>query len=228
MNDGDAGQIRVLIVEDDKIVREGLVALLTNRSDLSVIAHTGDDATALHLVEDQAPHVVLLDLVLHNSRIDGAELVGEIVRLSPTSRVLVLSAHTEDDLVFPALMSGAVGYMLKQSGVDEIVEAIHDVARGEYHLDPLIIKKIIERMRTEADRPILEQAESEANLTKREKEILPLLVLGLTNLQIAERLNIARYTVKTHVSNILRKLGVKQRSKVLLGLATRASSDDEL
>lgn len=214
----DLPPTRVLIVEDHPVVRLGLRQLLEDRADMQVIADTEYGEEAIRLVEEHAPDVVLLDLILETSQIDGLETLQRISTMSPSTAVVVLSAYSDDELILSALFNGAIGYMLKRSLPDEVLEAIRDAARGQYHLDPLITKKMIERLRSTAqsDEP-LEEIGAEV-LTDREREILRLIVQGKTNKQIAEILTIAYGTAKTHVSNILRKLDIPDRRQAWQGL----------
>jgi DNA-binding NarL/FixJ family response regulator len=208
--------IRVLIVEDHAVVRMGLRRLLEDLPDIDVMGDTECGDEAIRIVQEYAPDVVLLDLVLENSPVDGLDVLKAITATSPSTRVVVLSAYPDDGTVFPALRAGAIGYVLKRAMPEEVIEAVRDAARGRYHMDPLILKKIIERIPPATDQSGDEVA---ASLTKREREILPFLTQGLTNGEIAAKLMISRATVKTHVSNILDKLGVSDRGKIGMRLA---------
>ena len=216
--------IRVLIVEDHPVVREGLQRMLARQSDIQVLAETEYGDEAVRLVAELAPDVVVLDLVLDNSLYDGLETLRQIREISPSTHVLVLSAYADDEYIFPALTLGAVGYMLKRGASDEVVDAVRAAAKGYYHLHPLIIQKLLARLQADPDdKPALpEPVPEQDRLTEREQEILPLLTQGLTNLEIAQKLKIARPTVKTHVSNILRKLDVSSRREALLGVVHQA------
>jgi NarL family two-component system response regulator LiaR len=205
-------EIRVLIVEDHAVVRKGLCRLLDDLDTIQVIADTEFGEEAVRLVEEHAPDVVLLDLYLETSQLDGLAALREIRQLSPSTRVVILTAFSDEQTVFPALEAGAIGYMLKTAMPDEVIEAVRDAALGRHHLDPLIVKKLVELV--PANRPPANQPSIEALLTPREKEILPLLADGLSNQEIAERLVISRATVKTHVSNILQKLDVPDRTRI--------------
>ena len=205
-------EIRVLIVEDHTVVRKGLRRLLDDLPDVEVIADTEYGEEAIQLVKEHAPDVVLLDLLLYTSQIGGLDVLQQILKISPSTHVVVLSAYSDEQTVFPALHAGAIGYMLKSALPEEVVEAIRDAARGTFHLDPLIIKKLVEHA------PVGESAahasEVQDLLTAREQEILPLLAKGMTNQEIADLLCISRTTVKTHVSNILHKLDISDRGGV--------------
>jgi DNA-binding NarL/FixJ family response regulator len=215
--------IRVLIVEDHPLVRAGLRDLLQRQADMQIVAETEYGDEALRLVEEQAPDVVVLDLMLDNSPISGLETIRRMTTTSPSSHIVVLSAYFDDDLVFQALLNGAIGYLLKRGDTDEVLDAVRGAAKGYYHLNPLVIQKILDRLQPP---PSLSSGESVSEgvpvqdpLTDRERCILPLLAQGLTNKQIAAHLMIAAPTVKTHVSNILRKLGLTRRQEALRALA---------
>jgi DNA-binding NarL/FixJ family response regulator len=208
---------RVLIVEDENIVRKGLRRLLEDLPDFEIVGDTEFGEEAIEIVQDQAPDVVLLDMVLLTSQLSGLDTLKQIVRLSPSTRVVVLSAHSDESIVFPALQAGAIGYTLKSAPLSEISEAILDGAHGRYHIDPVITKKLIER--TPAAGTTDHTPSAESVLTRREREILPFLLKGYTNQEIADELSISRATVKTHVSNILNKLGVPDRAHLSLKIA---------
>ena len=205
-------EIRVLIVEDHAVVRKGLRRLLDDLPDVEVIGDTEFGEEAVLLVKEHAPDVVLLDLYLNTSQITGLVALKEIRQISPATRVVILTAYSDEQTVFPALQAGAIGYMLKTAMPEEVIEAVRDAALGRHHLDPIIVKKLVELV--PANRPAMDQPSIESLLTPREQEILPLLTRGLSNQEIADQLVISRATVKTHVSNILQKLDVPDRTRL--------------
>jgi NarL family two-component system response regulator LiaR len=205
-------EIRVLIVEDHAVVRKGLCRLLDDLPDIEVIADTEFGEEAVLLVREHAPDVVLLDWYLATSQLDGMSTLKEIRQSSPSTRVVVLTAYSTEQEVFPALQAGAIGYVLKTAMPDEVIEAVRDAALGRHHLDPAIVRKLVELV--PPHRPPTNQASIESLLTPREQEILPLLTRGLSNQAIADQLFISRATVKTHVSNILQKLDVPDRTRI--------------
>lgn len=210
----EPSKIRVLIVEDHSVVRKGLCELLEKAPDIEVIGDTEYGEEGLALVQEHAPDVLLLDLVLDTSQVTGHDVLKQVVLSSPMTRVVVLSAYSDEQIAFPALYAGAMGYMLKSAYPNEVIEAVRDAAAGRYHVAPLITKKIVDHLL--ATRSPVEEASDTPELTPREKEILPLISRGLSNLEIADYLTIAPTTAKTHVSNILHKLGLKDRTKVAL------------
>ena len=212
-------KIQVLIIEDHAVVRAGLRQLLEDVAEVQVIGDVERGEEGVRIVEEQAPDVVLLDLVLETSQLTGLETLERITSASPSTRVVVLSAYPDDELVFPALHAGALGYMLKRALPEEVIEAVRDAARGRYHVDPLLIKKIVDCLPGNGqDQPDHWRADE---LTARERELVPYLVRGMTNVEIGRELNISPSTVKTHVSNILHKLGVSERGKIPFRLAQK-------
>jgi len=202
------GRIKVLIVDDHVIVRQGIRALLLTEPDLAVVGEAGNGAEALAKARALHPDVILMDLMMPG--MDGIEATRALVQQQPEARVLVLTSFAADDKVFPALKAGALGYLLKDSGPEDLVRSIHEVARGESSLHPAIARKVLQ----ELTRPA-EPASAEP-LTDREIEVLRLLAQGLSNQEIGERLVITEATVRTHVSRILSKLQLASRTQAAL------------
>lgn len=210
-------KIRVMIVDDHASMRVPLRSLLDDCEDLEVVIDVERGEEALRAVQDHAPDVILLDLVLETSQIDGVEVIKKLRDISPSTQVVVLTAYSDESTVFSALRAGAIGYMLKSCWPNEVIEAIRDAAKGKHHMADAVMKKIMARVQSENTIP--ESTNVESLFTPREREILPLLAKGLSNQQIAEQLFIGRTTVKTHVSNILRKLDLSDRHNVAIKLA---------
>ena len=204
--------ISVIIVDDHPMTLDGLAGYVGTASDMKVVACTGDGKEAVDLVEEQVPDVVLMDLELKYSEIDGIEATRLITEASPSTQVLAVTAHDEDAYVFPALAAGAMGYVLKNASCDEILNAIRSVARRQPFLDRRIYEKLRQFLVQTGDGAL--SAESAPGLTAREQEVLGLLAEGLSNQEIAERLVVSVKTVKTHVSNILQKLHLSNRTQV--------------
>ncbi|WP_338818647.1 Oxygen regulatory protein NreC [Moorella thermoacetica] len=201
--------IRVVLVDDHALVREGLRALLEREGDIEVVGETGSAAGVLALAEESRPEVVVMDLQLGAGR-NGVEATRELVEKKPEIKVVILSMYDDEELVFRALESGARGYVLKRAGIEELTTAIRLVARGEAYLDPQIARRVIEGLQerlpfTRASRP------EGPELTERELEVLRLAAEGLTNAEIARRLFISVKTVQAHRANIMQKLGLHDR-----------------
>ncbi len=203
------GQIRVLIVDDHAIVRKGLTVLLATESDIKVVGEAQDGQEAVEKAASLKPDVVLMDLVM--PRVDGIEATRRITEAQPKTKVLVLTSFAADDKVFPAVKAGALGYLLKDSSPEELVEAIHRVHRGEPSLESAIARKVLQ----EISHPGSEKPTSDP-LTEREMEVLRLIAQGLSNKEIAAKIFIAEWTVRTHVSNILGKLHLASRTQAAL------------
>lgn len=197
------GTIRVMLVDDHAVVREGLRAFLQLQPDIEVVGEAGGGAAVMEVALTARPNVVLMDLVMPDG--DGIEAIKALGTAAPGARVLVLSSFADDERVFAAMQAGAAGYLLKDVEPDQLAAAIRDVHRGRPALHPDVAARL---MRRAAD-PGGTAAEV---LTRREQEVLQLVVEGFANKQIAWRLRITEKTVKTHVSSILHKLGVADRT----------------
>lgn len=201
--------IRLLIVDDHIFVRKGIRALLATEEDIQVIGEAEDGQDALDKIEDLEPDVILLDLLM--PKMEGVEVIERVMLNNPRARFLVLTSFVADDKVFPAIKAGALGYLLKDSDPEELVQAIHQVYRGESSLSPVIARKVLQEISRPTDREL-----SEDPLTDREVEILQHIAKGESNREIAEVLVLSEATVRTHVSNILGKLHLASRTQAAL------------
>jgi NarL family two-component system response regulator LiaR len=201
--------IRVLVTEDHDIVRKGICALLVTESQIEVVGEARDGGEAIRAAQRLHPDVILMDLVMPG--IDGLEATRRIIAEQPDARVLVLTSFAGDDKLFPAIEAGALGYLLKDSTPEDLVEAIQQVYRGESSLDPAIARKVL----LEFARPS-RQATALNTLSSREEQVLRLVSQGYTNREIAQQLDIAEATVRTHVSGVLAKLQVSNRTQAAL------------
>jgi NarL family two-component system response regulator LiaR len=216
---GDSPAIRVLIVDDHNVVRQGLCFLLQHEPQIEVVGDCADGASAVRAVERLVPNVVLLDLQMPG--MDGIATLREVKARSPATQVIVLTSHQGDDLVFDAVRAGATSYLLKTSGVEEVVRAVRAAARGESVLDPSVAARVLQEMRNRRREPV-------DQLSRREVEVLRALARGRSNKEIAAALGIGEETVKTHVSNILSKLHLADRTQAAIyGLQKRLVSLDE-
>jgi NarL family two-component system response regulator LiaR len=215
--------IRVLVVDDQAIVRKGICALLATEADIEVVGEARDGYQALAEIDRGSPDVVLMDLVMPG--MDGLEATRRITASQPGVRILVLTSFAGDDKVLPAVKAGALGYLLKDSRPEELILAIRQVYRGESSLHPLVARRLLQELARPVDRP--GEADS---LTEREIEVLQLVAHGHSNREISEQLTISEATVRTHVSNILSKLNLCSRTQAALyalreGLASLHDAD---
>jgi two-component system, NarL family, response regulator LiaR len=197
--------VRIVIADDHDVVRQGLRMFLGLEPDLEIVAEARNGAEAVALAKEHHPDVVLMDLLM--PVMDGITATSEILREVPGTEVLALTSVLEDASVTGAIRAGAIGYLLKNTQADELCRAIHAAAAGQVHLSPDAAARLLREVRA---------PDSPESLTDRETDVLRLLAQGLANKEIARDLAIGEKTVKTHVSNILAKLGVQSRTQAAL------------
>lgn len=204
-----SGPIRIMVVDDHMVVRKGIIAMLETEDDLEVVGEASNGREAVELAVATLPDVVLMDLVM--PEMDGIEATRQIKQRAPGVQVLVLTSFSSNDKVLPSLNAGAIGYLLKDSNTTDLVRAIHQVARGEGSLHPLVTRQILKQITNvgEATTPVEE-------LTEREEEVLKYIARGLSNHEIAQQLVVSNATVNTHVSKILAKLNLASRTQAAL------------
>src|SRR5215831_7565166 len=194
--------ITVLIVDDHAVVRRGIRALLEAEGDFQVVGEAGSGGEAVLCAADLAPDVVLMDLVM--PEMDGVTATRLLKEQSPRSQVIVLTSYHEDEHIYPAIRAGALSYLLKSVGLDELTEAVRKAARGEATLHPHVAARLVQEIHGAVQSP----DSLYATLSAREREVLQLIANGLSNAAIADQLVISERTVKSHVNNILSKLQV--------------------
>lgn len=205
MSDTISQTIKLLLVDDHTVVRQGLKMVLSLEDDLSIIGEAGDGQEALEQVARLSPQVVLMDLLM--PVMDGVTAIRNIKQMYPEVEIVALTSVLEDRLVIDAVEAGAAGYLLKETGPDELVEAIRAAAKGEVRMHPKVQKRLVKEVRT---------PEMRESLTERETETLRLVAKGLANKEIAEIMQVSEVTVKTHVSSILSKLNLSSRTQAAL------------
>ena len=202
--------VRVLIVDDQTVVREGLAAILGTDPEIEVVGLAGNGRQALELVPEAQPDIVLMDLKM--PVLNGVQATRRLRQQYPRVRVLVLTTYAADEWVLDAIAAGAAGYLLKDSRRAELLDAIKGTAQGRAYLDPSIAGRVMERAVSHQSPPAPASPPAEP-LTEREQQILALLARGYSNPEIAQRLHLARGTVRNYVSTILQKLGASDRTE---------------
>jgi DNA-binding NarL/FixJ family response regulator len=203
---------RVVVADDQTVVREGIVMLLGLLPGVEVVGAAGDGEEAVRLVAELAPDVVLMDLRM--PRCDGVEATRRIRSEYPGTQVVVLTTYADDESLFPALKAGARGYLTKDAGGDEIVRAVHSVLSGDAGLSPSVQRRLLERLSAPEPEPAAPAVVPDG-LTAREAEVLVLIAEGLSNQEIARRLSVSTATVKTHINNMFSKTGLKDRAQAV-------------
>jgi len=196
--------IRVLIADDQALVRAGVRMLLQANSDMEVVGDASDGAEAVRLAERHLPDVILMDLRM--PRVDGLEAIRRVLAARPGTRIVVLTTFAEDANVYAALRAGAVGFLVKDDEPERMVDAVRRAHAGEQLLAPSVLRRVVERFLVTE-----EQAAQPTGLTDREVEVLALVGTGLSNAEIAEELHVGITTVKTHIAAAMEKLGLRNR-----------------
>src|SRR6187455_671817 len=200
-------RITILIVDDHEVVRNGIRSYLETVKEFQVIGEAASGEDAIKLVSEHIPDIVLLDLIMPG--MDGVETTRRIKHISPRTQVVVLTSYHEDVHIFPALKAGAISYILKDMKMEKLVDVLRRAAQKEVTLHPLVAARVLQNLRSDNgdEQPLFTE------LTERELDVLRLIANGMTNSQIAEKLVISEYTVKGHVSNILSKLHLADRTQ---------------
>ena len=201
-------KISVLIVDDHAVVRQGLRTLLELQEEIEVVGEASNGVESVDQARQLLPDVVLMDLMM--PEMDGIEATRSIRSLSPSTKVIILTSFAEDDKVFPSIKAGAQGYLLKNVSPADLIKAVKAAHRGEVQLDPEIAKKLMDEYSSRPSKP------TSGELTEREMEVLRLIARGLNNRDIAGKLVLSEKTVKTHVSNILSKLHLSDRTQAAI------------
>lgn len=201
-------KIRVLFVDDHEMVRIGVSAYLSSQSDIEVVGEASDGKEGVEKALELRPDIILMDLVM--KEMDGIQATKNIIEQWPEAKIIIVTSFLDDEKVYPALEAGATSYMLKTSKASEIADAVRSTFHGQSVLEPEVTGKMVQRMRK------LQKAELYEELTNREMEILLLMAEGKSNQEIADELFIALKTVKVHVSNILSKLQVQDRTQAVI------------
>jgi DNA-binding NarL/FixJ family response regulator len=208
-----ARRVRVLIADDDDLMRAGLRAVFSSDETIDVVGEAGDGRGAITWTRELRPDVVLMDVRMPN--LDGIAATRDVLAVSPELKVIILTTFEQDDYIFGALRAGASGFLLKRTRPEDLIAGIHTVAAGDSLLSPSVTRKVIDRM-AEQPAPDASSGERLTELTPREREVLELVARGLSNGEIAQAFVIEESTVKTHVKRILRKLHVRDRVQAVI------------
>jgi DNA-binding NarL/FixJ family response regulator len=205
--------IRVVIADDDHLMRAGLVELLTVDPDIEIVGQAATGREAVETATRLAPDVVLMDVRMPD--LDGIAATRELARAAPAVRVLILTTFEQDDYVFGALRAGASGFLLKRTRPEELIHAVHTIAGGDALLAPSVTRRVIDRMARQPTSELADPARL-AGLTPREREVLGLIARGLSNREIAASLVVEESTIRTHVKRILMKLALRDRVQAVI------------
>ncbi|MBT2684329.1 response regulator transcription factor [Bacillus sp. ISL-37] len=201
------GKIRVVVVDDHEMVRKGIISYLETEPAIEIVGEADGGKKAVSLVKETKPDVVLMDLLMENG--SGIDATREILSFYPECKIIIITSFYDDEQVFPAIEAGAFSYMLKTASASEVIKAIEKASRGETVIEPKVANRMMKRLRPQERKPHDE-------LTERELDVLKCIGEGMTNQQISEELFIGVKTVKTHVSNILGKLGLSDRTQAAI------------
>lgn len=230
MINGEDGmtKIRVLLADDQDIIRTGLTIILNHQADIEVIGQAADGVEAIELAKKLQPDVILMDIKM--PRVNGIQATRQIVAALPQTQIIILTTYDTDDWVFDGIRAGAIGYLLKDTSGDNLAEAVRGALRGESQIDPTVARKVLREFqqlatrRSTAPQPVVEEEPLE-RLTDREEEVLKLLAGGLANKEIAQQLSLSEGTVKNHISAILTKLHANDRTQAVLTALKRGLVD---
>jgi RNA polymerase sigma factor (sigma-70 family) len=204
---------RVLIADDDDLMRAGLIELLTSDPEIEIVGEASTGREAVERARRRAPDVVLMDVRMPD--LDGIAATRELSRAAPDARVLILTTFEQDDYVFGALRAGASGFLLKRARPEELIAAVHTIAAGDSLLSPSVTRRVIDRM-AQQPTPDLQDQTKLQQLTPREREVLELISGGLSNREIAEALGVEESTIRTHVKRVLMKLELRDRIQAVI------------
>jgi two-component system, NarL family, response regulator LiaR len=204
--------VKVLLAEDHIITRQGIRKLLEDEADIQVVGEAGDGEEAVNLVKEKQPDLVIMDIAM--PKLNGIEATRKIKAMNPTIVVLILTAYDDDEYIFGLLDAGAAGYLLKTASGDDLIRAINSVFKGELVLDPAVVKKVIDRVKSQG-KP-REPVKAQDFLSERELEVLKLAAGGMGNKAIAEHLAVSRRTVEGILRTIFNKLGVGSRVEAIM------------
>lgn len=205
--------IRVLIADDDHLMRAGLVELLTADAEIRIVGQAATGREAIEQARRLEPDVVLMDVRMPD--LDGIAATRELVRLAPAARVLILTTFEQDDYIFGALRAGASGFLLKRARPEELIGAVHTIAAGDSLLSPSVTRRVIDRMARQPSPELADQVKLD-DLTSREREVFALMARGLSNREISAELGIEESTIRTHVKRILAKLDLRDRIQAVI------------
>ncbi len=217
MSEHLVGKIRLLIVDDHQVVREGLSSILTTRGDIEVVGMARDGREAVEKARQLSPDVVLMDISMPG--MNGVEATRQIKKENPQTGIVVLSMYAEEEYIFDLVRAGAAGYLLKDADSSQIVNAIRAISRGESMIHPVVVSKILTEFSQLSDHPrvkVERQEQRKYDLSDREITVLQLVAEGKTNKEIAKDLRISEKTIKNHIRNIFRKLSVSDRTKAAI------------